>query len=206
MYKALITFSSSKYSDAELLVKSSDIVSDMTGNLNFVEPSPSLAEVEAAQSAYGSALNACSTGARQAYATKDVKRKALETILRNLGNYVNSVANGDEAMLLTSGFDLSKPAEAVGPLPAPQNVQVKPGRSRGTVIVSCDRVAHAKNYAVGYQNLTEGEDSPVEMVFAAKPKITIANLVSGNKYRFRFLALGTDPERNWSEDATSFIL
>ncbi len=206
MLNAIINFSSSRVTDSELITKTAAIEAGMKNNNYFPEPRPSLEEIAIARLAYASALSACSSGARQATAIKNGKRKELEVLLRKLGNYVNAIANGNEEQLLSSGFDISKPSEAVGPLPAPQNIQIKPGRSKGTVVVSCDRVEHASHYVLVYRNMTEGEQSEKELAFSTKPKLWIGNLTSGNQYSFCLLALGTHEERNWSDEVRSFVL
>ncbi|WP_320167864.1 fibronectin type III domain-containing protein [Mangrovibacterium marinum] len=204
MYKVITSFTTSNYSDAELLVKASDVIKGVTNNSNFPTPSPALDEVEAARVAYRDALAAANGGSHEAVAEKNEKRKALEVLMHDLAVYVNQTGKGDEKILLSSGFDLSKKAEPAGPLDAPENVQVHPAKSKGSVEVSCNRVSHASSYSVEYRNLTTPNGTAT--AFATKPKVLITGLTSGNQYAFRVLAVGTDPQRNWSDEVNSFVL
>ena len=109
-------------------------------------------------------------------------------------------------MLLSSGFDLTKQAESVGPLPVPENVQIHPGRSNGTVEVSCNRVEHATSYLIEYRNLSNGDGNSTHTAVGTKPKVLITDLIHGNQYAFRVLAVGTNPQRNWSDEVNSYVL
>ncbi len=204
MYKVLISFTTSNYSDAELIVKASEIVKGVTNNSNFPTPSPAIDEVETARVAYSDALAASNSGDHQAVAVKNEQRKVLENLLHDLGMYVIQTGKGDEKILLSSGFDLSKKAEAAGPLDAPENLQVHPAKSKRTVEVTCNRVAHANSYSIEYRNLTTPNGTAT--AFATKPKVLITGLISGNQYAFRVLAVGTDSQRNWSDEVNSFVL
>ncbi len=204
MFKVLINFTTNSYSDAELLVKAFDVIKGVSNNSNFPTPSPTVDEVEAARVAYRDSLAASNSGDHQAVADKNEKRKVLEDLLHDLGMYVNQIGKGDEKILLSSGFDLSKKAEAAGPLDAPENLQVHPAKSKGTVEVTCNRVAHANSYTIEYRNLTTPNGTAT--AFATRPKVLITGLTSGNQYAFRVLAVGTDPQRNWSDEVNSFVL
>jgi len=204
MFKVLVSFSNNNYSDAELLVKASDVIKGVTNNSNFPTPLPALDEVEAARVAFRDALAAANSGLHEAVAEKNEKRKVLEELLHDLAVYVNQTAKGDEKILLSSGFEMAKKAEAAGPLDAPENVQVHPAKSKGTVEVTCNRVAHANSYSIEYRNLTTPNGTAT--AFATKPKVLITGLTSGNQYAFRVLAVGSDPQRNWSDEVNSFVL
>lgn len=206
MVKVSINFSTGNYSDAELSVKTSDVLLGMKDNPSFLTPIPALAEVEEALAAFNSSLSAANSGSHQAVAVKNESRKTLEGLMHDLAIYVNLTAKGDEAILLSSGFDLTKQAEAAGPLQAPVNVQVHPGQSKGSVEVSCNRVEHASSYTVEYRNLTNGNGNGAATAFATKPKVLINGLTSGNQYAFRVLAVGSNPQRNWSDEVNSYVL
>ena len=204
MMKVLISFDSGSYTDSGLLVKAADVISGMTNNSGFPNPSPTPETIETSRAAFLDALAASNSGSHQAVAYKNDKRKELEELLHDLGVYVNQTAKGDEALLLSSGFDLQKKAGPAGPLPAPENIRVQVGESAGSVELSCERVKQAVCYAVQYRNLTEPGET--DIVFATKPKFEIDGLTTGHHYAFRILAIGTNPKRTWSNEVTSFVL
>ena len=204
MMKVLISFDSGSYTDSELLAKAADVISGMTNNSGFSTPSPTPETIETSRAAFLDALAASNSGSHQAVAYKNDKRKELEELLHDLGVYVNQTAKGDEALLLSSGFDLQKKAGPAGPLPAPENIRVQVGESAGSVELSCERVKQAVCYAVQYRNLTEPGET--DIVFATKPKFEIDGLTTGHHYAFRILAIGTNPKRTWSNEVSSFVL
>ena len=86
--KALINFSRSK--DHDLAHEAQNIVSKLTNNANFTNPTPSLATVQAAITAYNDALVVGNDGSKADTANKNAQRDALESCLSALAVYVNN--------------------------------------------------------------------------------------------------------------------
>ncbi len=205
MNRILYGFSPSSYSDAELLMKGSEVKTRMTDNPNFLTPSPALVDVEAARVLLIDAMDAAAGGLHEAVAIKNAKRKIFAGLLKDLAIYVNQTAKGDEAILLSSGFDLAKKAEPVGPLETPENLRVQGGKAKGTLKVTFSRVEGAKSYVIELRNLTLGADSESSFVFITKPSHLLTGLIRGNEYSVRAVAVGADPARNWSDFVSSFV-
>ena len=82
--------------------------------------------------------------AKESRATADiiafnVARHELETILFELGNYVNSVAKGDPAIVVASGFpyyETGKPADTSPPA-APTDLRLRQGDLSGEIVARC---------------------------------------------------------------------
>ena len=83
----------------------------MQGNSNFPAPIPALTVVDAAVQTYQAALTAAQFRDKNAVALKNQAREELTFILSQLANSVMTTANGDRAMLISSGFDISKDPE-----------------------------------------------------------------------------------------------
>lgn len=201
--KALTTFSNSKYTDAELSIKAQHVVANMSGNVAFPNPTPGLDTLTAAASDFEEAEQASRNGSRELVAIKNQRRAVLEAMLREEANYVNLVAKGNLALIISSGFEHSKRAEPIGALPAPENLQVKPGLSKGSLQVSCNPVRGATAYCFDYCLLP---GTSWERVDSTKHRVTITGLNSGQQYAFRVYALGTNPQRNWSAEVNSYVL
>lgn len=198
-------FSSSKYSDQNLSTKAGEILKNMTGNAAFTKPSPTLEELEAVINTYNSSLIAAANGSKADTVIKNNNRAVLEKTLKQEADYVQTASNGDEAIILSSGFDVNKKATTVGPLPKPTNFSVKPGTNRGTLVCSCDAVAGAYVYEIDYTEAPATSASVWLNKVSTKRTATL-DLVSGKQYTIRMTAVGADPTRNWSDDLTSFVL
>lgn len=202
--KLILDFSTLK--DAELSPKAEHIVTSMTDNAAFPTPTPTLATVQTGINTYNTALaRAINRGTKVDTLQKDQARKALETLLVHLGNYVTEVADGNAIMLASSGFDLSKIRQKIGALPKPENFKLTPGNNKGSMEVSVKKVMHADFYEFQFAELTN-DDAAWQTRTTQKRKMTIDGLTSGKQYKFRVAAAGSDPTRNWSEEMISYIL
>ncbi len=121
--KVLIDFS--RYTDAELDQVAATIIAAMTDNTNFTTPVPALSLLSTALTAYRNALSAAAMGGEADTIFKDQQREALEELLVPLGLYVELESNGDEAVMLSSGYKVSKQPTPVGQLPKPSNFKVR---------------------------------------------------------------------------------
>src|SRR5688572_19899660 len=94
--------------DGDLVITSGKVRQDMTNNVLFPEPSPSLAELQKAEEEYQIALNNAAGRDTVMVSIKNDKRAVLRAILTLLAEYVSSVAKGDRTILLESGFTLTR--------------------------------------------------------------------------------------------------
>ena len=101
-------FSANQYSDSALTTKVNTVLEKMTGNTSFPNPDPALAEVKAKNDLFTLAAAKAPQGGKQETANKNQLREELVSLLKRLVIYVELTCNGDETMLLSSGFDLHK--------------------------------------------------------------------------------------------------
>ena len=184
-----ITSGFSNLSDANFENKAEAINSSMTGNVNFPATTPAMSVVTAAVQSYSVALIAAQGRDKNAVAIKNQKRNELNTFLVQLANSVMATANGDRAMLVSSGFDLVKDSESI-PLPKPDNVQVADGVNAGELVVSVSQVKGAKSYVHQYTVDPVTPDSDWTQIFTTTSKFTFKNLDSAKKYWCRVAAVG----------------
>ncbi len=132
-----------KFTDSDLETKAQQILQDMTGNPAFAAPIPTLAELTVAINAYSVALvNAANLG-RINVAEKNKCRLTLELLLSQLGMYVMYIANGDVAILTSSGYNLAKEREA-SVITNPGSVTLGNGISTGQMMAAVKAVKGAK--------------------------------------------------------------
>jgi hypothetical protein len=189
MQKLILSFD--KLSDADFGFNAQDILTAMTGNPNFTTPYPALTLVETNVNDYLAALLAAGTRDRAKIAFKNSARQTLTETLIALGNYVQSICNGDEAKLVSSGFTLTKQREPQPPLTALQNFTVGNGLNKGEIITSVDRLAGARSYLHQYTTDPLSPESAWTSIASASRKHLFTDLESGKNLWFRIAAIGT---------------
>ena len=130
------------------------------------------------------------------------KRVEVENALRSRANRVETIANGDEAIIVGAGFEVANStAGSVGELPAPQNLKVTMSEISGRLDVRWQRIKGAKSYIVECRThgATPGAWQQAKLCTAAKCSIT--GLTAGQEYAFRVRALGAAGEGPWSDEA-----
>lgn len=193
-----------RLSDSSLVILAGSIHSSMSGNANFTIPSPTLASLAAATLTYTTALSKAKDGSVVEKAIKKQAREILENLLNELALYVTQVSNADEAILLSSGFKISKQPAPVGPLPKPENFNVLPC-GKGEIKLRIKAVYGASGYQWEYRQLTIPAAAWVINI-NTKSAITLTGLESGKEYEFRVVPFGASDIREYSDVIRSFVL
>ena len=204
--KVLINFSSSVYTDLGVANKAGNIADQMTNNPNFPEPLKELDDMDKANTVYRGSLDKIENGTKEDTVIKNQNRLILEKAMRNLALYVQIKSNGDEAMILSSGFDVAGRREPVGKLPKPEGFGVKVGVAKGTVLVYCTAIPYASFYEVEYAELTADGVRNWTKLTTTKHKLEITGLTSGKQYVFRMAGAGSNPVRMWSDEITTYVI
>ncbi len=77
------------------------------GNLNYTTPLPATATVQTAIDTLAAANAAASLNdGRQEHIARRAAQKALHALMKQWAGYVQLTSNGDEAKILSSGFDV----------------------------------------------------------------------------------------------------
>lgn len=204
--KVLINFASSKYTDEALGTKTNNILDKVEANLIFETAMPIIQELKVANTNYINALGKVEGGSKEDTVIKNNCRKVVETLLKKLAGAVQIISDGDEAIILSSGLDVNKKPSTVGKLAKPENLTVKPGDNKGSVLMMCDVVEYADFYEFEHTELPVISASIWLKDTTKKRKYEKTGLDSGKQYAFRVAGAATDPSRVYSEIVTSFIL
>lgn len=203
MSKIKIITSFSKYNDAELEQKALLIIDSMSNNSNFPTPTPPIADINTAVVAFQAALTRLKEGgSKQDMLLRDQKRTELSSLLEKLAYYVQMTVDDDGPALASSGYSLSKQPEPIGILPKPQNFNVQP-EAVGMIKLSLKAIKGAKSYQYEYRR--RGTDGWIIKVHT-KVTLLLTELESGVQYEFRVTAIGTAPQRVYSDVLSSFVL
>ena len=198
--------SRNKYSDEGLSTYAQSIKNGMTDNPNFPNPTSPLNELQKDIDELNIGIVNCKNGTKEDTVIKNNKRTALESLLKKLANYVQDTSNGDEAMILSSGFDIVRKAAPVGPLPRVTGIEITAGTSRGSLNLKWNVVENAYTYNIEYIEVPSSETSERKRISTSRSSYTIPNLKRGQLYAFQIVAVGSDPTQNWSDEVTSFVM
>jgi hypothetical protein len=203
MTKSLTNFAS--LSDSGLESKTQLILSSLTGNANFPTPTPTLAALQTAFDVFQAALVKAGTGNRVDIAEKNEAREVLVNLLRLLCAYVNLTANGNRAMLLSSGFNISKDREP-SIITKPENLKIENGLSSGELLLSVSAVKGA--YAYLHEYTTDATLAPQSWVSSTTTasKALLDNLQPGTLYYCRVGAVGANGQLLYSDAASRMVI
>jgi len=204
--KVSTNFSGARYSDRGLSTKTSHVLEKMDGNTAFTNPTPTLAEIADANTAYITALGKVEYGTKEDTVIKNNLRATLIVLLKLLADYVQTTSQGDEAIILSSGLDVNKKHSKVGMLEKPVNFTVKPGKNKATVLVSWYKIHSAKYYEIEFTEAPITPTSIWRQRTTTKIKTELDGFVSGVEYAYRMCAVCTHPARVWSDTIYSFVL
>jgi hypothetical protein len=199
-----INMSFAAYGDAVFEQKAQAILSSMTNNPAFPNPVPTLQEVTNALAQYSADLVAAASLDRTAVAMKNKSRTLLENLLRQLGMYIMYVANGDAAILTSSGFTLSKLPEP-NYITNPGNVTLANGVSTGVMEVSVGAVKGAKGYVYQIAGEEPVTGTEWQSTNSSRSKFTYTNLQPGKRYWVRVAATGSGEQIAYSPVASQFV-
>lgn len=194
-----ITNGFTRMSDAQLELRSGQILTAMTGNLSFPTPVPSLTVVQDALTAFSAALYESRDGDRLKVAIKNQKREELIGLLHQLANFVLFKSAGDSVVAISSGFSIGKQPSPAPPIEVPQNLRVLQGKNPGELIQKIDRVKGAVSYI--YQYATDAmmaQDDWNDMP-SSRTSCTIDGLQPGTKYNCRVVAIGRKEQMVYSD-------
>ena len=205
-YKVLNNFASSKYSDPAFQVFVIQLLEHMIDNPRFITPEPTLIAIKAALDNYSAALGKAKDGSKEATILKNNARIALEELIRQLALYVQNISSGDEAAIVSAGFEVSKQAAPIGPLPVPTGIKISAGSMRGSLYISWDSIKNANAYIVEYIEYPYAEMAVWCHIGCTRSSATIPNLTRGKQYAIRITAIGSDPSRQTSDEFLSFVM
>ena len=203
-FKVLVSFTRMK--DDELVVSASTIIGAMTGNEHFAEPTPTLESVQALLDDFSTKLAVSRRrGSPEETALKDESRLPLEAALRQLGYYVNSVAEGQLSTLLSSGFPTNSGMNTRVQTPLKvEAVKLSDGRQSGQVRLDFQKQPKVLMYE--YQYRAEGDEQWSDRYATTSSRGNIiAPLAVAKVHEIRVRAVNTRGVGDWSNAATILV-
>jgi hypothetical protein len=181
------------------------IVLMMTGNLNFLTPTPALADISKAIQALQAAYDAALLGGKPLKTAQRLAKAELLGLMTLLKAYVQLTSGGDEGIIASSGMGIKN-------APAPQgiptqvlNVRLVNNDSVGQASLRWKSIKGTESYPVQTSQTPEVESSWVDAGLSSKASITLTGLPSGKLNWFRVAAFNARGIGPWSGSAQKMI-
>jgi len=197
MFTATLDFS--KLTPEAGLIRGLEIHNKMSGSVHFPDPPVPYVNLQTASDELEVAIVESVDGGKDRLLTRNLKLAAVIAILRPYKDYVNMVAQGDQAIIEASGFDLSQPAEPITSYTAPGDLRVRSGSLEGTIKALWGGVRGNKIYEVQISETPNDAPSWQAAAQVTKNRVVLSDLTPGVKYFVRVRATGTAGVGPWSE-------
>jgi hypothetical protein len=180
-----------------------DIVDGMKGNPRFPSPDVALDDLEEATGQLERTHVAASGGGKTNKALMHQAEKAWDQLMRDEALYVDRIAKGDHAVILSAGFNFSRT-----PIPAKRpEFSAALGEKSGSVILHCKAIQGAYAYVWQYckGTLAETEAGWTYSNATGKATVTLLDQVPITKYWYRVAAVLADGTAAYCEPISIVI-
>ena len=183
-----VNYGFAKLSDPALDAFTENVVAKMTGHGTFPTPPVPPASLELLNTEFTEAMAQAADGGKANTIIKNQKRAVLIDALRQDALYVQAHSSNDPAIILSSGFNVSRLSGASTPLDTPQIEQIVNGVTT-TLELRATPITNAKAYDV--QRSTDGGLTWIYATTSPQARqIVVTGLTPGTTYLFRMRAIG----------------
>lgn len=189
---------------AEKIIKTRQIIKNLTNNPDFPTPNPTLAHLTATVSALEAKVvetQAARQAARALTAEQSEMEDTLDKEMAEIGAYIETTSGGDEKKILAAGVGVRSSA-ATHDITAPAAFSLTEGDHNGELKAHWDRVDNSRSYVLERSPDPPTETSWVHVKVVTTSSTTISGLTSGVRYWFRVAAIGSSGQSGWSDPAT----
>lgn len=186
----------------EKVAKALYIEGKLTANPDFTTPTPPVAAITTARLKLEAAIAATLNGGKDATFAKNEAEAELDELIVQEAGYVVSVAGGNEALILSAGFEVRKPGTPIGPLPQVANLRADLTDQLGEILADWDPLHGAHEFEVQRNSGDPADELGWKVVaFTTKSKYLDKGLASGSMHWYRVRARGTAGDSPFSDPA-----
>ena len=172
----------------------------------FPTPDPSAADYLVLHNALGAGINLVTSLEGQLAAARAALPALVDAL--KLGGmepraiYVEQITGGNPAQIPVSGFAVAETsAQAIGPLPQPQNVKAVMGTYPGVIRVGCAAMKGTQTWVTDCRLHDDPSSQWQQAKLSTKSRNDVTGLISGALYAFRMAAIGAAGQSPWSDEA-----
>jgi hypothetical protein len=186
---------------AALIIFGRGMVTGMTGNPSFPNPSPPLATVTAAIDALASAETTAGGRAKGAVTARNVAKAALVLLLKEEKAYVQSVANADPENSATIIESARISVRKATPR-SPRVFNAAQGPTTGTAKLVA---ASARRAAYEWEYSTDGGKTWVTAPPSLQARTVVTGLPAGTAVQFRYRTVTKTGAADWSAPVSLLV-
>jgi hypothetical protein len=175
-----------------LVLFTRQVLKNMDGNANFPTPTPALADITIKLDEYEELALAAQFRDKRAVLYRNNAGTELKAMLRTLGAYVSMVAEGADAIIVSSGFEVRSQSDPTPPLTVPVKLSAVRNSHSGRVELDWESVKNALNYVVEMtmDDVQSPEATWINVGTTSRSKFMVDDLNPGTMYSFRVKAFG----------------
>lgn len=180
------------------------VLSHLTGNEYFPNPDVALTEVKKAVDEFEAAYQSTIDGSHTAVSAMHDAEEKADGLYRILTAYVNRIADGNETMILSSGFHLSRQP---GSVQKPE-LDAQDGDISGNVWLIARAVEKAGAYIwqLAMGTIPSGNEGWTTCGHSTQSFYQVAGLVPGNKYYFRVMAITPTGQTEYTPPVAKIVV
>jgi hypothetical protein len=180
-----------------------NILNKMTKNVNFINPDVNLETVKTALDETEIVANGAKDGSRTQIAIRNNKMAIVDGLFHTLALYVERIANGDETIIMSSGFDVLEVSRTYN---RPE-LSVKSGDVTGNIKLIAKAMEGAKSYIWQYAKDTQplNGDGWILAGYSTKTIFELSNLEHAGKYWFRVAGITANGLSNYTAPVMKVI-
>jgi hypothetical protein len=202
MKKVKVIINFARFTVANLIEFARNTVIKMTGNASFPTPDVVLSQITGSANNLEAKFNAAQGGGKQQTAEMHQARKALEDLLHKQVLYIERIAGGNEAAILSSGFTPTKqPQPSLRP-----DFKVSNGIMEGEVILKHKAVKGARSWVWQCCPDPLNTNQWVQIGISTQTTFTVKELEQGKKYWFRTAYITSAGQSEWCEPFIKIVI
>lgn len=185
------------------LVFFTNILAKLTANPLFTSPDVPLSEVKIALDLFEAAIIAAADGGKTAKSALRDAEKKVTVMFKNLAHYVDRIANGNETIILSSGFNMSKQPVFSGK----DVLTVSDGVHSGTAVLDASTFPRAASYVwkIAKGVLPDHENGFELIAVTTQSTFTIEGLIPATYCYFIVSAVTPDGMTDFCAPVTKLI-
>jgi len=193
-----------KLSVGEKIAFFRNVIILMTNNLLFPKPDVTLEVLTPMVDKLENDYAASRSGSHAMVMVMRQAEQVADNAFRKLAMYVDRTADGDPAIILKSGFNISKQPEPANR----DSFIVEAGENPTEIVLTRKAQPGAKSYVWQYRSgaLPGTDQSWVFAGFSTQTRFVVKGLESGSKYWFRVAAITINGTGPWSEPVMKMVL